>query len=379
MKSKILSIYLPQFHTIPENDEWWGKGFTEWVNVKRGKAFYPGHYQPRVPLHNNYYDLSDVRVLEKHAKMAEKAGISGFCFYQYYFCGKKLLEKPIENYRDYSKVDFPYCLIWANESWVRTWYRADTNNELLLRQKYGGEVEWREHFYYLLDFFKDDRYIKIDNKPVYIIYIPQNIRYRKEMFATWEKLAIEAGFDGLFLIAMNTSHGKADKSDFYDAFLNFEPMVSLFGDDVSWRKRFLSWKSTHINYIKKNKTSLANRLWAKNDYSYSYLCKFIEKKARMSDRKTFSGVFVGWDNTPRKDEEGIIVRGSSPQKFEKHILKMLQISEKLQKEYIFLNAWNEWSEGAYIEPDKKYGYAYLKALKSAVFKYNEESQIKEKI
>ena len=152
MKSKILSIYLPQFHAIPENDEWWGTGFTEWVNVKRGRKFYPGHYQPREPLHDDYYDLSDIKVLEKHTKLAKKAGISGFCFYQYYFCGKKLLEKPIETYRDYSKADFPYCLIWANESWMRTWYRAPANNTLLMRQVYGDENEWKEFEHIEVDY-----------------------------------------------------------------------------------------------------------------------------------------------------------------------------------------------------------------------------------
>ena len=247
-----------------------------------------------------------------------------------------------------------------------------------MRQVYGDENEWKEHFYYLLMFFKDKRYIKIDNKPVYIIYIPQNIRYRKEMFTLWRKLAKEEGFDGLFLIAMNTSHGKADRSDVYDAYLNFEPMVSLFGDDISWRKHILNWKGRHINLIRKNRVSWINRVLAKNDYSYSYLCKFIEKKAKRSDKKTYSGIFSGWDNTSRKDEAGIIIRGSSPKKFGKHILKMLRISERSDKEYIFLNAWNEWSEGAYVEPDKKYGYRYLRALRHAVFKYNNESVTKGK-
>ena len=134
MKSKVLAIYLPQFHTIPENDEWWGEGFTEWANVRRGRAFYPGHYQPREPLKDNYYNLDDLRVLEKHIRMARKAGIKGFCFYHYYFEGRTLLEKPIEEYRDHSKEDFPYCLIWANQSWARTWYRSKAGNQILLKQ-----------------------------------------------------------------------------------------------------------------------------------------------------------------------------------------------------------------------------------------------------
>lgn len=368
MKSKILSIYLPQFHAIPENDDWWGKGFTEWTNVMRGKPFYPGHYQPRKPLQDNYYDLSDLNVLEKHTRMARKAKISGFCFYHYYFSGKKLLEKPIENYRDYSKENFPYCLIWANQSWTRTWYRAGTNNSVMIQQTYGGEKEWEKHFYYLLDFFKDDRYIKINNKPVYIIYIPQDINCRRQMFSVWNRLAKENGFCGLFLIAMNTSYGVDEIEKLYDAFLDFEPL-SLFRNDNSWRKYVDEWKLKRSLKTKLKKNSLYNRLWARDVYSYSYLCRVIEKKAKSNIPDTFTGIFAGWDNTSRKDEEGLIVRCSTPLKFQKHVTKILKISEKNKKEYIFLNAWNEWSEGAYVEPDKRYGYAYLNAIKKAVNEY----------
>lgn len=368
MKSKILAIYLPQFHTIPENDEWWGKDFTEWTNVRRGKPFYPGHYQPREPLHGDYYDLSDLKVLEKHTRIAQKAGLSGFCFYHYYFHGKKLLEKPIENYRDKSKEKFPYCLIWANQSWARTWYRASPGNKVLQQQTYGEEKDWKDHFFYLLDFFKDERYIKIDNKPVYIIYIPQDIKCRKRMFALWQKMAKEHGFNGVYLIAMSTTYGKDCISRFYDAYMDFEPL-SIFRNDKSWRKYIQDWKEKCTDRLRIEQSSFSNRMWAKNVYSYGYLCKVIEKKAKSNIPKTFSGIFAGWDNTSRKDEEGIIVTRSSPGRFQKHIEKMLRLSEKNKKEYIFLNAWNEWSEGAYVEPDKKYGYQYLIALRDEISRY----------
>ena len=365
MKTKILAIYLPQFHIIPENDEWWGKGFTEWTNVKRGVPFYPGHYQPREPLHDDYYDLADLKVLERHTRLAKRAGISGFCFYHYYFMGKKLLEKPIENYRDHSKEKFPYCLIWANQSWERTWYRATTDRTILLQQKYGGKRDWEDQFYYLLDFFKDDRYIKIENKPVYIIYIPQYIRIRHQIFLTWNKLAKENGFNGIYFIAMNTCYGRDNRGNLYDAYLEFEPL-SLMREDKSYRKYLDQWKQRYVNAVRKDHCNLLNWIWTRNAYTYSYLCRAIEKKAKRSDSKTFSGVFVGWDNTSRKDESGIVVGGSDPKKFQKHLINMLRLSEKNKKEFIFLNAWNEWSEGAYIEPDKKYGYGYLTALKNAV-------------
>ncbi len=364
MKTKILAIYLPQFHTIPENDKWWGKGFTEWTNVKRGVPFYPGHYQPREPLYDDYYDLTDLKVLERHTRLAKKAGISGFCFYHYYFLGKKLLEKPIENYRDNSKEKFPYCLIWANQSWERTWYRATTNKTVLLQQEYGEKKDWENQFYYLLDFFKDERYIRIDNKPVYIIYVPQDIRLRNQMFAVWNKLAKANGFKGIYLIAMNTGYGKDNRRNLYDAYLEFEPLSLIKGDN-SYRKYLDQWKQGHVNAVRKEECDFLNWIWTRNVYTYSYLCRAIEKKAKRSGAKTFSGVFVGWDNTSRKDEAGIIVGGSDPKKFYRHLVNMLRLSEKNKKQFVFLNAWNEWSEGAYIEPDKKYGYAYLKALKSA--------------
>ncbi len=370
MKSKILSIYLPQFHTIPENDAWWGEGFTEWTNVKRGQPFYHGHYQPREPLNDDYYDLSDLKVLERHTRMAKKAGISGFCFYHYYFRGKMLLEKPIENYRDYSKEKFPYCLIWANQTWERTWYRSTVENKILIKQSYGNKNDWKKHFYYLLQYFKDERYIKIDNKPVYIIYIPQDINCRKYMFMMWQMMAKEHGFNGIYLIAMDTSYGRDHNDNLYDAYMDFEPL-SMFRNDKTWRKFLDNWKTRHINLVDKNYRRWTNRIWARNAYSYSYLCKAIERKAKMEDNKTFSGTFPGWDNTSRKDEAGIIVNGSAPEKFKKHLIRMLRIADIRAKDFIFLNAWNEWSEGAYLEADKRYGYAYLRAIKDALSQYSE--------
>lgn len=372
MKSKILAIYYPQFHVIPENDIWWGKGFTEWTNVRRGKPFYPGHYQPREPLNDDYYNLADLRVLEKHTRMARKAGIGGFCFYHYYFCGKKLLEKPIEDYRDKSDVKFPYCLIWANQSWERTWHR--TNNSVLIEQQYGGEEDWKKQFYYLLDFFKDERYIKIDNKPVYIIYIPQEISCRRQMFDLWQKMAKEQGFKGLYLIAMDTFYGKDSHGSYYNAYMDFMP-ASLFRYDISWRKHLMAWKRRHIDRMKVGQKRVQNIIWARNAYSYLYLCKSIERKAKKNTFKTFPGIFSGWDNTSRHDEVGIIVGGSNPRRFQRHITKMLRIAERTGKQFVFLNAWNEWSEGAYVEPDKKYGYAYLRALKDALDEYDKSRGI----
>jgi len=363
-KTKIIAFYLPQFHVIPENDKWWGEGFTEWTNVKRGKSFYRGHYQPREPLHDDYYDLSDLKVLEKHTRMAQKAGIFGFCFYHYYFRGRTLLEKPIEQYRSRSKEAFPYCLIWANQSWERTWYRADSKNSVLLQQSYGGKEDWKKQFYYLLNFFKDERYIKVNNKPVYIIYIPQDIRCRRAMFHLWNNMAKEYGFDGIYLIAMKTTFGMDQKTELYDGYMDFEPLFTI-REDRSWRK----WVQKRKQYMRKK--GFVGKVAVDNEYTYRYLSNKAIRRFQKSDKKIYAGVFVGWDNTARKDEDGIIVHGSTPRNFARVVSRGLYLSERKNKEFLFINAWNEWSEGAYLEPDKRYGYAYLELLKKVVQIYQQ--------
>jgi len=364
MRTKLLCIYLPQYHAIPENDFWWGKGFTEWTNVKRGKSWYPGHYQPRIPLNMNYYDLSDGRELEKHIHMARHAGIYGFCFYHYYFDGKTLLEAPIEYYRDKSSEQFPYCLIWANQSFSRTWYGVDGDFELLLKQKYGREPEWKKHFEYLLPFFKDSRYIKINNKPLYIIYLPQDIHARKEMIQYWNELARESGFDGIHLVAMNTS--KEDMYDFYNSYMYFEPANEI-QRDTTWRTTISEVKERLSKRMDIDRKSIINFFLANNIYTYKELCKRIERKNRNNfGQNIYPGMFAGWDNTARKDSSGLIVRKSNPKIFEEHVRNIINIAEYNGMEYVFLNAWNEWSEGAYVEPDERYGYGYLQALRKVL-------------
>lgn len=371
MKTKLICIYLPQFHRIKENDEWWGQGFTEWTNVKRGRPFYPRHYQPRIPLNKNYYDLSNLGALEEHIRIAREALIYGFAFYHYYFKGRKLLEYPIEQFRDNSNESFPYCLIWANQSWTRTWYRADEGTKVLLNQEYGEISDWIEHYNYLNTFFKDSRYIKVDNKPVYIIYLPQDMPKRAEMFELWNELARENGFDGLYLIAMNTGRGMDKANNLYDAYMNFEP-IRMMDNDTSAESVLQNWKEKKIGKINK-KSSIWNYFYARNVYSYNSLCNKIEKGFMVPSRtKTLFGAFAGWDNTSRKDEAGIIVRAGNPKRFGIHIKRMLELSEKNNCDFLFLNAWNEWSEGAYIEPDEKYGYGYLDELKKVIGEYEED-------
>jgi len=192
---KIIAFYLPQFHNIPENDEWWGDGFTEWTNVKGAKPIYRGQQQPKVPLNKNYYNLLDDNVKIWQARLAKKYGIYGFCYYHYWFNGKMLLQKPMEQMLKNSCVDIPFCICWANEPWTKAWVAED--RKVLIPQKYGERKEWKEHFEYLVPFFKDQRYIRIDDKPVIIIYRPKVISCVREMMQYWKELAVESGLNGL--------------------------------------------------------------------------------------------------------------------------------------------------------------------------------------
>lgn len=186
---KTIAFYLPQFHRIPENDKWWGEGFTEWVNVKNAQPLFDGHEQPKMPFNKNYYDLTDVEVMKWQATLAKKYGIFGFCMYHYWFDGHLLLEKPVENYLK-SDIDFPFCLCWPNEHWTNAWVSGE--NKVLIEQRYGSEKEWRDHYNYLVPFFKDSRYIRKSGKILFVIYRPELISERKEMFECWNRWAVGA-------------------------------------------------------------------------------------------------------------------------------------------------------------------------------------------
>lgn len=359
---KLISFYLPQFHTIPENDAWWGEGFTEWTNVKRGKPFYKNHYQPRIPLNHDYYDLSDSKIMERHMKLAKKYGIQGFCFYHYYFTGKKLLELPLENLLKNKKADLPFCLAWANQSWERTWYKKDASGKMLLKQTYGNEEEWTEHFHYLLPFFKDKRYITCEGMPVFLIYLPQDFPRINKMISLWNRLAKENGIPGIYFTGMNTIYKSNRTITGLNAMVDFEPLRTL-RDISSIKQNLASFKKDIFEKTGIKKCQVLNRILANNLYSFDEINKIILNRKQQNKITTFSGAFPGWDNTARKDESGLIIRGSTPKKFERYLSDL--IYKEKEKEFIFINAWNEWSEGAYLEPDERYGYAYLSAVKRA--------------
>lgn len=352
---KTLAMYLPQFHRTPENDEWWGEGFTEWTAVRGAESLYEGHNQPRVPLNKNYYNLMEYNTMAWQAKLMKKYYVDGMCIYHYWFAnGKRILEKPADNLLQWKDIDMPFCFCWANETWSRTWkklYDANvwstvyeskrTNKEsgILLKQSYGREKDWEEHFQYLLPFFKDERYIRLDGKPVFVIYKPSKIHSFWSMKNFFDKLAKNNGLSGIYIIGM-----EADWNIGLDAVCIRQPYYAMAESE---KKKFIL------------------QLQSLTTYSYDELWEVIQRKQSNLEPTYLCG-FVDYDDSPRKGKEGSVVSGSSPEKFYSSFKKLYEKSLMLGREFIFVNAWNEWGEGMYLEPDEKNGYAYLESLAKAI-------------
>lgn len=346
-KVKLIAFYLPQFHECEENNLWWGKGFTEWTNTRNAKAIYSRHNQPREPFDDKYYDLLNEKDIAWQMKLAKDNNIYGFCLYHYWFHGKKLLYKPLDIIRNMNKDDkIPYCFCWANESWTRVWEGSST---LLIEQTYGEKDEWEEHFQYLLPFFCDKHYMKHDNAPILVLYRSQMIPKIDEMVEYWNMRCKEVGFSGIFLIDEYNSFQKESKCAHS---LMFEPMYTMKYGRTEREFSFFVLMSRVFNHFYKSNNLI---------YSYSLLWKNILR--REYENTIYLGAFVDWDNVARKGKNGRIVLGASPKKFEKNLRLLKDKAAKNCSEYIFINAWNEWGEGTYLEPDKKNGFKYLDAVR----------------
>ena len=348
MKPKIIAMYLPQFHQIPENDEFWGKGFTDWVTVKNAKPLFEGHRQPRVPLNNNYYDLSIKENVEWQCKLAKDNGVYGFGIYHYWFNNEKnLLTKPAEIIRDNKDIDMNYFFAWDNLSWRRTWSNLGGNSwaptqenqtkggpATLIEYILGSEEDWLNHYNYVRTHFKEDRYIKVDNKPVFVIFY--NGDEIAKMCDYWDELAKKDGFNGMyFIFRRGKKHKYFNISSTDETIFNYEPITT-------------GWSSLKL-------------------YSYDTIWNKIIKNAKGKNAKSniYHGAFVEYDDTPRRGaSRGIVVRGATPEKFEKYLRQLIKISEDQGKCFIFLTAWNEWGEGACLEPNKETGNAYLEVVRT---------------
>lgn len=352
---KKYAFFLPQFHRIPENDEWWGEGFTEWTNVKAALPLYKNHKQPQKPLNDNYYNLLDKETVQWQTQLMKDHHVDGMIYYHYFFNGKLLLEKPAQNLLKWKDIDQKFFFCWANHSWRRTWQGSQ---QILLEQTYGDEQNWNEHFNYLLKFFKDMRYEKRHNKPVFMIF-NSDFQEKKAMFDFFDLKCRENGFDGLCLIETYIGNGWMKNFDGFLRNLCEQTEFSFlrepgFAINLYWR----SIKFTPMRIIRKIKKELLKKGIDSCVETYDGDRLYFSMKKYFDNRATFvRGLFFEWDNTPRHSSRGFIITPPSKKSFFEYM--------NLHKydEYMFINAWNEWAEGMMLEPTEQNGFKYLEWIK----------------
>jgi Glycosyltransferase WbsX len=353
---RIIASYLPQFHPIPENDEWWGKGFTEWTNVGKATPLFKGHYQPKVPADLGYYDLRVPETREAQAAMAREYGVEGFCYWHYYFGnGKRLLERPFNEVLASGKPDFPFCLGWANHSWEDKQFNKEGGNKLLIEQLYPGEQDYIDHFNIVLPAFKDHRYIRVDDKPLFLIYAPFDIPQVADFIALWQKLAKDNGLQGIHFVA--NTHKVED----------IDPLVKLGFDAVNILRLYHLFFHEY-SIVERAVVKVKRLLFKRGQFlDYKKYFKYFQGKEDYLEH-CYPCLFPNWDHSPRSGRAGHIFYNSTPQAFKKHAASVLDtVKDKpYQHKIIVLKSWNEWAEGSYIEPDLKYGRGFLEALKEAI-------------
>lgn len=379
MKPRIIGLYLPQYHPIPENDEWWGKGFTEWNNVVKAKPLFRGHYQPHLPADLGFYDLRLPEVREQQAELAREAGLEGFCYYHYWFGnGKQLLQRPFEEVLASGKPDFPFCLCWANHDWTsKTWEKGSSlrRDTMIMKMEYSRE-DYIRHFNYLLPAFRDPRYITVDGKPLFAVWQPKGIPDCKKFIDLWQKMARENGLKGIHFVGQTDNTGKAlsgQKANYYSADMAkeyYQSVLDLGFDAVmsqGYRRAVgliqgrakMMWKLLTFNSFLPSHSKM--------DYTRLMDNYYVEEDKW---ENVYPTLLPQWDRTPRAGSKTEIVTGSTPEKFQLYTERAIRLLSDKQPEHqiLFLKAWNEWGEGDYVEPDQKYGHGWLEAIRKAIEK-----------
>ncbi|MCL2436410.1 MAG: glycoside hydrolase family 99-like domain-containing protein [Clostridiales bacterium] len=350
---KPIAFYLPQFYTFPENDEWWGKGFTEWTNVTKSMPRFLGHYQPHLPYDSTFYDLNNVEILKGQVSLAKNYGIYGFCFHYYWFSGKRLLEKPLNNFlKTKEGLDFPFCISWANENWSRRWDGSD--QEILMAQKHSDEDDLA-CIADICQYVRDERYIRIKGKPLIIIYNASLLPDANKTIKIWRDYCKENGIGDICLAGAQTNPTK-------------DPLVYDFDEAVEFPPHYYWLAASNI-------TQKMTPITDKHGLSIYDMEEYIEQKRHYSiqPEKIYKSIFPNWDNTPRKGTNGIVFQ-MNPQLYKKWLLDIINYTKENRESgdrFIFINAWNEWAEGAHLEPDRKYGYANLQATADAICELRE--------
>ncbi len=356
-RARVIAFYLPQFHPIAENNEWWGSGFTEWHSVTKAKPLYRGHVQPKIPADLGFYDLRVSETRRAQADLAREAGVEAFCYWHYWFGGeKRLLEKPFNDVLSSGEPDFPFCLGWANHNWYqKLWDPSGDGDKLLIEQQYLGKDDYVNHFYKaLLPAFKDERYITVEGKPLFVIYSLDRKQAIKEIIEIWKQLAIENGFKGVFFVAVQRNETKKEIKELgFDAMYRLQDYLKTYVRQSYLKKVVLFAKMKLFNSPRLiSYDSLSENLYTDEDY----------------EEDTIPLIIPNYDHTPRSGSRGFVITGSTPAKFAKQVKRACSYLNRKREErkLLFLVSWNEWGEGNYMEPDSVYGKGYINALSSVI-------------
>jgi len=371
--ARVIAFYLPQFHPIPENDEWWGKGFTEWTNVAKAKKLFPDHCQPRLPADLGFYDLRLPEVREAQAILARKAGVEAFCYWHYWFGnGRRILERPFEEVLASGEPDFPFCLAWANQSWTGIWY--GNPKRLLIKQEYPGLADQEAHFRYVQRAFEDPRYLTVEGKPLFVIFAPQELPSARAFVEHWRELAFKAGLPGLFLVALSHRFNPMHDPYFdpllepFDAVVPHVPQDYLQTIAKATRRTDIRRRIRELNFgAWLNSFKRGDYLRRPNRIQYADVVRHALQDLPPGDR-FLPCVLPGWDNTPRSGFRGVVYEGNTPELFAEYLAKAVRRVSHLPEQHrlVFLKAWNEWAEGNYVEPDIFHGHAFLDAIRTVV-------------
>jgi len=366
-KVRLIAFYLPQFHPIPENDEWWGKGFTEWTNVAKATPLFRGHYQPHIPADLGFYDLRVPETRIAQAELAREHGIEGFLYWHYWFAGKRLLERPFNEVLKSGEPKFPFCLGWANDTWTGIWHGCP--DKILIEQTYPGKKDEEAHFYTLLNAFGDERYITVDGHPVFLIYKPHMLPEPKRFIDHWKELAVKEGLKSIYFFGhAQTMQWKYEESGF-DAMVPHNPGLTLHHafDYFNSKRNFPD--NVCLKLTKRKVKDFYKHVFSRPDvFLYKDYIKYALPELR-KDFDEFHCVLPNWDNSPRCGANAFIFHDSTPELFKKHLREAIEqvAHREPEKRIVFIKSWNEWAEGNYLEPDQKFGKAYLHACKEEVY------------
>jgi len=354
-KPRTIALYLPQFHPIPENDAWWGRGFTEWTNVTKASPFFRSHYQPQLPSDLGFCDLRVPEVRAAQADLARTNGIDGFCYYHYWFSGRRLLNRPFDEVLSSGSPDFPFCLCWANEPWSRRW--TGEEREILMPQQHSPSDD-EAHGRFLAGAFADPRYMRHHGRPLFLIWRPKHL---PDPRGTLDRIAAQVELEGLprpFFMGVDSHCPGTDCRDLgFDATMTFAPHLGVLPDAVDDSFSFQRLRRNWTRRLFDGRLKI---------YDYDDVIRSVDRLR--SGNRAAPCAFVGWDNTPRRGRKGVIITAASPEKFAEDLRRCVQLARAWDphEPLLFINAWNEWAEGCHLEPDQRFGGAFLEQIRSTL-------------